>query len=108
MPRLEIKLEEEAERDICDAARFYHGVSPELSARFQETLRSALERLAEQPEIGRRYEEAESRRLVSLRLWLVRGFPYVVFYQVEGDALLVVSVVHASRDVAALLRLGSE
>ena len=82
-------LRPEAEEDLESAAHWYEERRQGLGGRLLHT--TGL--IAENP---RRYPRihGEIRRAVTPR------FPFGVFYLMEGDAVVVVAVMHASRDPA--------
>jgi len=66
---------------------------------FQRACKTTFARLAETPHIGveRIFGEAE---LASLRMWFVEGFEkHLIFYRVLDDAVEIVRVLHAARDL---------
>lgn len=65
--------------------------SPSGGGRVQHRIRTLIELLADFPEAGQRTSVERLRRLV------VTPFPYVVFYRVNADAIVIVSVRHTAR-----------
>lgn len=65
---------------------------------FLDELRAAYNRIADGP---LKYEELRG----GIRRALLRRFPYAVYFALEGDAVVVVAVLHASRDPAGWQRL---
>jgi len=80
----------EAESEIEDAYRWYEIQSPGLGIRFLFSMEAALRRASENPlsypAVLRRTRKA-----------LVRRFPYLVFYVVEEERILVTGVFHGHR-----------
>jgi toxin ParE1/3/4 len=70
--------------------------SPHYARRFVERLLAAVEPLASFAHLGRVTPEGDGRH----RELLVR--PYRIIYRLEGERILIVTVVHGSRDLAAL------
>jgi plasmid stabilization system protein ParE len=64
--------------------------APEVARRFQTTLQRALEQIAQAP-------ERWPILVDDLRKRPLRGFPYRVIYQVRGDHVLIVAVMHERR-----------
>mgnify|MGYP002625430828 CR=1 FL=1 len=79
--------------------------SIEIAERFRDAVVTTLRDLIEWPRVGRVYDEIEHARLVGLRKWHVRDFPnHLIFYRaVERDAIEVIRVIHAARDLEGLL-----
>jgi len=65
------------------------------AARFIERLIEAVERLQELPKMGRSVPEAEQENIRELLL-----HSYRVIYRVEIDRILVLTVIHGSRDLS--------
>lgn len=88
---LEIFVSREARGDIAEAVSGFREISPELSARFGVELDRIYSSIAEYPQmypvVYRNFRRA-----------LLRKFPYSVFYTVERSLILIVGVVHQSRD----------
>lgn len=93
--RLVVTLE--AGADIAEAIAWFGRISPSLPARLRVELDDVNASILEHPELHpvvyRNFRRA-----------LLRKFPYSVFYVVDGDVVLVVGVVHQSRDESAWKR----
>jgi toxin ParE1/3/4 len=95
------RLTPEAEADL-DEIWFYlakTSASLEVADRFIDTLTSRFFLLSRNPYLGRRRDEDLRRGL--------RSFPienYIVFYRVEDEDVLILRVLHGSRDFASLFR----
>jgi hypothetical protein len=81
----------EALDEFEDAARFYAGCQPGLELRFIACVESALSQVSEAPERWRLFEE-------DVRRCLVHVFPYAVLYSIEPDYVLIIAVMHCSRE----------
>ena len=80
--------------------RFASEVSPELSIRFENRMAEAWERIASQPEIGRRRKDLQQPGIRSFR---VAGFDsYLIFYQLRKDEIFFVRVLHGAMDLPAM------
>ena len=88
---LAIFVSHEARADITEAIRGFRDISPALSARFQEELERVYSGMAEYPQM---YPIVYKK----FRRALLRRFPYSIFYIVEESFILVIGVVHQSRD----------
>lgn len=81
----------EALDEYEDAARYYAGCQAGLELRFINCVESALRSVVEAPLRWRCFEE-------DVRRCLVRVFPYAVLYSVEPDYVLIIAVMHCSRE----------
>ena len=80
----------EASVDLIEAARFYEGRRSGLGHRFLDAIDASLAMLQHNPRLGLSDESGRRR-------WLVRQFPYLIIYRVEGDFLHILAVAHTSR-----------
>lgn len=91
-----------ATQDIDEHAAYIAARNPEAAYRFLKKVEETFDLLAHQPRMG-------SRRLDHIIAGL-RAFPvrtlrsYIVLYFVSGGRLQIIRVVHASRDLEALLK----
>jgi toxin ParE1/3/4 len=93
----------EAEADVTEQVEFIARERPAAARRYLIALEAALKRLARLPEIGAlcRFRRPE---LVGIRRWPVPGFTvFLILYRLTEEDVEVLSVVHASRDVEAVL-----
>lgn len=90
---LPVILRSRAEDDIRFAYRWYEALQPGLGEDFLGSVRRCLQRAAEFP-------EASPIVYKSVRRSLVARFPYLVFYVVEPTRIIVLAVLHTSRDPA--------
>jgi plasmid stabilization system protein ParE len=77
--------------DVLDAAEWYDGRQPNLGSDFLARVRKAVNRLTADPERRTSVD-------FGVRYWPVERFPYVVFYDVTESEVLVLGVMHTSRD----------
>ncbi len=69
-----------------------------LELRFIQSLDTAIAQVADQPGMGApRY--ADVLKLSGLRLWPLKGFPYLVFYLERNAHIDIWRVLHAQRDI---------
>lgn len=87
----------EARDDIEQASTWYERQRPGLGDNFLEQVLDALDRIAENPETYP-VVHRQTRRAV------LRRFPFGVFYRVEVDAIVVIAIMHGSRDPRAWQR----
>ena len=88
-PQLIVSLE--ARADMAEAIRWFRDISPHLAERFEGELETVLQSVVDHP---------EHRPIVykSFRRALLRRFPYSVYYRVKHSVILVLAVIHQSRD----------
>lgn len=82
-----------ADLDVEAAFEWYENERPGLGAEFLDELRAAYKRIADGP---LRYRELRG----GIRRALLRRFSYAVYFAIEADIVVVVAVLHASRDPA--------
>jgi toxin ParE1/3/4 len=104
MTRKRVVLRSLAEQDVEDACSYYldaGGVS--LRLEFVDALERTLDLIARNPPAGSpRY--AVDLNLPELRCWLLKDFPYVVFYVERAESIDVWRMLHGKRDVPESLR----
>lgn len=81
----------EALDEYEDAARYYAGCQAGLELRFIACVESAFRQVSEAPDRWRSFEE-------DVRRCLVHVFPYAVLYTIEPDYVLIIAVMHCSRE----------
>lgn len=79
--------------DVEAAFEWYENERPRLGVEFLDELRATYNRIADGP---LKYQELRS----GIRRALLRHFPYAVYFAIEADIVVVVAVLHASRDPA--------
>lgn len=87
----EIRLRPEAERDLADAAAWYEEQRPGLGRQFLDETQVVLSSIAESP-----LAYGVVHRTV--RRALLRRFPFGVFYCAELSRIVVIGILHGSRD----------
>jgi toxin ParE1/3/4 len=88
---LQLIVSREAGADIAEAVTWLRDISPNLPVRFGIELERVYSSILEHP---RMYPNVYK----TFRRALLRRFPYSVFYVVDASIVLVVAVVHQSRD----------
>ena len=88
---LPVRVRSEAAQDLEDAAIWYEEQSSGLGQEFLDEVRRSLRRVAEQPHLYPSVHRA-TRRV------LIHRFPFGVFYRNEAGSIVVVAVMHGSRD----------
>jgi plasmid stabilization system protein ParE len=87
----EIRLRPEAEQDLADAATWYEEQRAGLGLEFLQEAQVVLSSIAERPLAYQVVHRAAHRALL-------RRFPFGVFYRVEPDNVVVIGILHGSRD----------
>ncbi|MBS9478628.1 type II toxin-antitoxin system RelE/ParE family toxin [Ancylobacter sp. VKM B-3255] len=82
--------------DIRELAAYIAAHSPQSARRVSQRLRALIEHLPDQPFLGPQTEHPAIRRLTA---W---PYPYVIFYEVTPDAVIIHAVRHARRDPASM------
>lgn len=86
-------LRRRAEDDVHTALQWYETQDPRLGDGFLTQLRRTL------AQIGR-FPESAALQHRKVRRALVRRFPYLVFYVVEVSRVVILAILHTSRDPA--------
>src|SRR5213594_4387998 len=81
----------EALDEYQETTLYYAERDPALALRFVEAVEDAIRRILEAPERWRVLEE-------DVRRCLTHVFPYGVLYTIEPEFLLIVAVMHCSRE----------
>jgi len=82
-----------ADLDVEAAFEWYENERPGLGLEFLDELRATYNRIADGP---LKYQELRG----GIRRALLKRFPYAVYFAIEGEVVVVVAVLHASRDPA--------
>jgi len=78
-------------RDLTEIDAYLNDRSPSGALRVLAAIKSSIEALEAFPEIGRIVDELQHRRLP------VFHFPYVMFYRIVGNDILILHIRHTSR-----------
>ena len=99
-----VVLRERARWDVDETIEHYSTEAPATVAlAFIDALEEACRQIGEHPASGSpRY--ANELGLPGLRSWIVKGFPYLVFFVEREADIDVWRVLHASRDIPVWLR----
>jgi plasmid stabilization system protein ParE len=89
----EVRLRPEAEQDLADAAAWYEEQRPGLGRQFLEETQAVLSAVAERP-LAYHVVHRNARRA------LLRRFPFGVFFRAEPSQIVVIGILHGSRDPA--------
>lgn len=92
---MRVEWSDSARGDLEDLVRYISRDSAFYAKRFGEKVVIATRRLRDFPESGRMIPEADDQ---TLREIIVQG--YRVMYRLEADRVLILAVMHGSRDLA--------
>jgi len=87
----EVRLRPEAEQDLADAAAWYEEQRQGLGHEFLDEVLTMLSRIAETPMMYPNVHR-NARRAV------IHRFPFGVYFRVEHATIVVVAVMHGSRN----------
>ena len=85
----------EAQQELIDAAVWYDDRREGLGDEFIDAVSALVAEIRSMPE---RFPVVHD----DVRQGILRRFPFVVYFRLVGERILVVSVFHASRDVESL------
>lgn len=88
---MRIFWEEDAEADLDRTFEYILEDNPEAALRVVETIRETVQILIEHPHLGRGGRVADTREFV------IPGTPYIVPYQVIEDRIILLRVLHGTR-----------
>lgn len=87
-----------ADDDIAGAVEYYREVADvDTAATFVDAVEEAVTRIAAFPSSGSARAEAQTG-IAGLRIMSVDGFPQVLFYTCDDDAVRIHRVLHDGRD----------
>ena len=88
-----VRLREEAELDLAEAASWYESQQIGLGHEFLDSVLEAMDHIGESPEAYPVVHRSTHRAVLS-------RFPFAVFYRIIESEVVVVSVMHGSRHPA--------
>jgi ParE-like toxin of type II ParDE toxin-antitoxin system len=88
---MEVRFLAPAHEELVEAVGYYDGQRRGLGSRFSEEVKKTIERILQ-------YPEAWSKLSAKTRRCPMNKFPYGVIYQLRGDVLLIVGVMHLHRE----------
>jgi len=86
-----VRFKSAADRDVESAFVWYEERSPGLGNEFLEEVDDAVTRIADNPHA---YQIVRGR----IRRAVVHRFPYLMFYVIDPHEIVVLALMHASRD----------
>jgi toxin ParE1/3/4 len=78
-------------RDLKSIGAYLTERNPEGAASVLGAIKSSIDTLSFFPQIGRLIDEAGHRRVPVVR------YPYMIFYRIDGNELLILHIRHTSR-----------
>jgi toxin ParE1/3/4 len=90
---IRIKVSAEARDEMLEAAAWYNGREGGLGMKFLAACDKAFEEISIDP---RRHLHVGD----GFHRYLMPKFPFAVFYEIQGDALIIAGVVHGARNPA--------
>ncbi len=97
-------LSHDARLDAAGIVRYYSAeAGADVALRFSAALRAGVEQLRAFPESGST-RFASVTGIVGLRALPLQGFPYLIFYRVEGNTPMILRILHTARDIPSSLR----
>lgn len=87
----EVRFHSAAAEEFEEAVAFYESSRHGLGAAFLESVEQVVARIAQHPPIGAVYKNTRFQHYV------MRRFPYVIFYLETEEALWIVAVAHGKR-----------
>lgn len=105
MKARKIVLRRAANRDIETAVdRYVEEAGERTALGFVQSLEQDFRHIGRHPASGAP-RDAQELDLPGLGFWPVKRYPHLVFYVESGDVVDVWRVLHAERDIPALLRI---
>ena len=87
---MQIEVLELAKLEIDDAREYYNLQTEKLGDSFRDDIKSCIDRIVLFPELYPRVVQ-------DIRKSLLHRFPYSLFYVIEDETIIVLSVAHQSR-----------
>lgn len=92
-----------ASKDIDEHFTYIAQNNSNTALQFFDAVRQTFAKLAQMPGMGRSYP-VTNPRLEGLRKWSVKGFEkHLIFYLSLDDYIEIVRILHAARDIEAIL-----
>ncbi len=82
-----VRLHEDAEPELNDAADYYDRESPSLGSAFLDEVESGFDRI-------RAYPDAAAEVAGGIRKLVLARFPYALVYEIRDDVIRILAVAH--------------
>jgi len=89
---LNLRFSARARSQLDSIQTYIHERNPAAAVRVGAAIRDAAERLRYFPFAGRTGGAHATRE------WVVRGYPYILVYEVEADEVMILGVFHGAQD----------
>lgn len=91
----DVRVSSRAQRDLIESIEYLFSLDPNLAEDFLGLIERAYEAIGEEP---RRYARLETNRTDrEVRRLRIERFRYLVIYELIGDEVFVLSIMHTSR-----------
>ncbi len=98
-------IHQQAKDDLTNHYAYIARNEPEAADRLLAAVQKLFDDLAHFPDMGRRWQ-SEAAHLQEIRFLPIHGFlNYLVFYHTTASDVRIITVLHGSRDLPALLRM---
>ncbi len=87
MKRIVLRVHEDADRELNDAADYYDAESPGLGGAFLDQLEDGFDRIRRNPSAAPEVE-------TGIRKLVLAKFPYNLIYELDADSALILAVAH--------------
>jgi len=84
-------IHSKAQAELEEAIGYYESQKRALGLDFQSEVERTVARVQQAPQIGSPYKATELRR------YLVRRFPYIIFYAELEESIWIVAIAHTKR-----------
>lgn len=91
-------IQRRAMRDLDAARAYYRDQAPHMLAPFALDVDAALQHVQRHPGTGSPRHGLQLG-MAGLRSWLLRQFPYIVFYIELNDRIVVARILHQASDI---------
>lgn len=88
---MRIRWQDDAINDLIQVRRFIAMDNPSAATRVAKRIRSAVPKLADQPDMGR------PGRVPGTRERVLVDVPYIIAYRVEASSVVILRILHTSR-----------
>ncbi|MEC9373647.1 MAG: type II toxin-antitoxin system RelE/ParE family toxin [Planctomycetota bacterium] len=100
--KVQVRVHARAVRDVESQAVFIAAESADAAERIWDAFGMAIEQVAANPGIGKRWETDDSR-IAGVRWWSLPGFDqHLLFYCATDQRLDILRVIHGARDLSTL------
>ncbi len=88
---MKIRYTESAADELEQSISYFRDQAPSLVADFAGSIDDAVAQLLDNPYL------AQESEMPGVRRWYIRRFRHSIFYAVEGDAIVILLIRHATR-----------